>query len=114
MIGAFMLISLSMSAGGDWALSQESDSVKVFYKVVDCATGKSIILKIENASKQDANVVFDVFVTIDGQKINESGRMVVSHSESSIEGQCDRPTNQLTVLLPFPGEEISVEVKLNN
>lgn len=110
-----LFLSSFTFAGDDsaWTLAQEQGNVKVYYQVVNCRAGKSVILKVENAGENTAEVILDVTVNVDGKVFHQPGRMISIEGNSSAEGVCEKPTNQLLVNLPFPGQEISVNVNLN-
>ena len=108
-----MTLSSYMFANDNWTLVKENGNVKVYYEVVECTTGKMVILKVENSGAETQNIVMDVLVEVDGQTFIESGKMVLLNGEESIEGMCDHPNNQLNVSFPIAGEEVNVTINLN-
>lgn len=97
----------------EWSLAQDNGTIKVYSQVVDCTTGKTVILKVENTGDVATSFVLDIALDIDGRPFMQPGRMISVAANSTSEGVCDRESNHLSVRLPFPGQQILVNVNLN-
>lgn len=102
------------NAQDEWTLISEECAAKISYQVVDCPTGKAVLVQIENANDFDLNMILDLFITIDGQRFDQLGKMIRVAAISVAEGDCQNLNNQLTITLPFPGENVTVEANCSS